>query len=123
MPGDEEKIKAQVKEAEELIEREAKQCEMDEMAANEGAPPSKSGDADPPEIKEEDARTVDTVGTATNGDQPPSPKIAEDTNMKDVLTSAESEEKEVPAEPSEAVKDHGDNGEEVVEGEEDTVIY
>lgn len=123
MPGDEEKIKAQIKEAEELIEREAKQCDMDEMATNEEAPPSKSGDADPPEIKEEDAQTVDTVGTATNEDQPSSPKISEDTNMKDTLASTESGENEIPAEPSEAVKDHGDNGEEVVEGEEDTVIY
>lgn len=96
---------------------------MDEMAANEEAPPSKSGDADPPESKEEDARTVDTVGAATNGDQPSSPKTSEDTNMKDTLASTASGENEIPVEPSEAVKDHGDNGEEVVEGEEDTVIY
>ena len=101
---------------------------MDNVAANDEAaidqaPPSKSGDANPPETKEEDARTVDTVGTATNGDQPSSPKIPEDTNMKDVVAWTESGENETHAEPSEAVKDHGDNGEEVVEGEEDTVIY
>ena len=94
-----------------------------DQAANDRAPPSKSGDENPPEIKEEDARTVDTVGTATNGDQPSSPKVPEDANMKDVVASTETREKEMPAEPSEAVKDHGDNGEEVVEGEEDTVIY
>lgn len=124
MPADEEKIKDQVKEAEELIEKEAKQREMDEMAANEDAPPSKSGDADPPEIKEEDAQTVDTVGTATNGDpEPSSPKISEDTNMKDTVASTESGENEIPTEAAETVKDHGDNGEEVLEGEEDTVIY
>ena len=66
---------------------------------------------------------MDTVGAATNGGQPSSPKKSEDTDMKDVVASTESGEKEIPAEPSEAVKDHGDNGEEVVEGEEDTVIY
>ena len=66
---------------------------------------------------------MDTVGAATNGDQPSSPKISEDTDMKDVVASTEYEEKTIPAEPSEAVKDHGDNGEELVEGEEDTVIY
>ena len=96
---------------------------MNETATNDEAPPSKSGDVEHPEGKEEDARTVDTVGSATNGDQPSSPKISEDTNMKDVVASIESGEKEIPVEPSEAIKDHGDNGEEVVEGEEDTVIY
>ena len=63
------------------------------------------------------------MGTATNGEQPSSPRISEDTNMNDTVTSMESGEKDMPAEPSEAVKDLGDNGEEVVEGEEDTVIY
>lgn len=63
------------------------------------------------------------MGAATNGEQPPNPKISEDTNMNDTAASMESGEKELPAEPSEAVKDHADNGEEVVEGEEDTVIY
>ena len=63
------------------------------------------------------------MGTATNRDQPSSPKTSDDANMKDIVASTESGEKEIPAEPSEAVKDHGDNGEEVVEGEEDTVIY
>ena len=87
---------------------------------------------------------MDTVGAATatattNGDAPSSssPKTNEDTNMKDVVIDAtESGDKDAPAaaaaaadEPptttttAEAVKDHGDNGEEVVEGEEDTVIY
>ena len=85
---------------------------------------------------------MDTVGAATatattNGDAPSSssPKTNEDTNMKDVVIDAiESGEKDAPAaaaaaaadEPTttaDAVKDHGDNGEEVVEGEEDTVIY
>ena len=66
---------------------------------------------------------MDTVGAATNGEQPSSPRISEDTNMNDTVASMESGEKDMPAELSEAVKDLGDNGEEVVEGEEDTVIY
>lgn len=96
---------------------------MDEIAANDEASRSKSGEADPPGTPVADGRTGDTVGAATNEDQPSSPKISEDTDMKDVVVSTESGEKEIPAEPSEVVKDHGDNGEEVVEGEEDTVIY
>ena len=109
---------------------------MDNTATKDEVAPSKNGGGDEPaEAKEQEAQTVDTVGaatTTTNGDAPPSPKKSEDTNMKDVIESTESEErrekeKDVPAaaEPTEieAVKDHGDNGEEVVEGEEDTVIY
>ena len=122
MPGDEEKIKAQVKEAEKSIEKEAEQWDTDDAATNDEVPPPKTGDTDPSETKEVDGQTVDTVGAA-NGDKPSSPKISEDTNMTDAVTSTESKEKEKAAEPSEIVKDHGDNGEEVVEGEEDTVIY
>ena len=66
---------------------------------------------------------METVGAGTNGEKPSSPMISEDTNMNDTVASKEYGEKELPAEPSEAAKDLGDNGEEVVEGEEDTVIY
>lgn len=66
---------------------------------------------------------VDTVGAATNGEETSNPKRSEDTNMNDTVASIGPGEKEMPDEPSEAIKDLGDNGEEVVEGEEDTVIY
>lgn len=108
---------------EESIEREARQWDIDNVATNDEAHPSTNGDADPPETQEEDARAVDTVGAATNGEDPSSPKLSEDTNVNDTIASMDSGEKEMPAEPSEAAKDHGDNGEELVEGEEDTVIY
>ena len=65
---------------------------------------------------------MDTVGTATNG-EPSSPKQSEDTNMSENVASTKPEDKTMLVEPSEAGKDLGDNGEEVVEGEEDTVIY
>ena len=63
------------------------------------------------------------MGTATNGGEPSSPKQSEDTNMSEIVASTEPGEKKMPTEPFEAGKDLGDNGEEVVEGEEDTVIY
>ncbi|KAL9135581.1 MAG: hypothetical protein Q9175_003230 [Cornicularia normoerica] len=122
-PGDEEKIKVQVEEAKQSIEREATQWDIDTVATNDEAPPSTNGGADPPETKEEDAQVVDTVGAATNGEEPSNPKRSEDTNMNDTVASIGPGEKEMPDEPSEAIKDLGDNGEEVVEGEEDTVIY
>ena len=69
------------------------------------------------------SQAADTVGTATNGGEPSSPKQSEDTNMSENVASTEPGEKPMPLEPSETGKDLGDNGEEVVEGEEDTVIY
>ena len=74
-------------------------------------------------MKEDGTQAVDTVGTATNGGEPSSPKQSEDTNMSENVASTEPGEKSILVEPSEAGKDLGDNGEEVVEGEEDTVIY
>ena len=96
---------------------------MDDVGTKDETPPPKSDDANTPENKEEDARIEDTVGANTNGKQLSSPKQSNDTNMNDTVPSMESGEKDKPAEPAEAVRDHGDNGEEVVEGEEDTVIY
>ena len=107
----------------ESIEEEAKQWDVDNEATKDSSPPLKSGDADAPVTEEGNAGTVDTVGATTNGEQPSSPETTEDTNINGTATSMASGEKERPAETSEAVKDHGDNGEEVVEGEEDTVIY
>lgn len=113
-----------MEEAKETIEREAKQWDIENLATNDGTLPSTKGGADPPEAKEEDGQAIDTVGAATNGEQLSISKIFEDTNMSDAVTSKEeTQEMEMPAESSEAVKDLGDNGEEVVEGEEDTVIY
>ena len=65
------------------------------------------------------------MGDSTNNEgQPPGPKAEEDTNMNGT-TSPGGEQKvieSVGAEPAEVTKDHDDGGE-VVEGEEDTVIY
>ena len=108
---------------EETIEREAKQWDIQNVAADDRAPSPTTVDTDLPETKEGDARALDTVGATTNKEQPSSLEESEDTNMKDAGASEEPSEKEKPAETSEGVKDHGDNGEEVVEGEEDTVIY
>lgn len=121
--SDEEKIKAQIEEAEKAIVKETKQWDVDNAAANVEVAPSTSGGVDPPEVKEDGTQAVDTVGTATNGGESSSPKQSEDTNLSENVASTEAGEKAMPVEPSEAGKDLADNGEEVVEGEEDTVIY
>lgn len=113
-----------MEEAKETIEREAMQWDIDNPATNEEDLDLTKGGADPPQAKEEEAQAIDTVGAATNREQLSTPKISDDTNMSDVIASKEEvQEMELPAGSSEAVKDLGDNGEEVVEGEEDTVIY
>lgn len=113
-----------MEEANETIEREAKQWDIDNVATNDENLTSTNGGADPPETKEEDAQAIDTVGAATNREQRSTSTMIEDTNLSDAVVSKEEErEMEMPAEPIEVVKDLGDNGEEVVEGEEDTVIY
>ena len=63
---------------------------------------------------------TDTVGAAISGEKSPTPTKIEDTNMGGTVTSKdEQKHNELP----EAPKDHGDDGGEVVIGEEDTVIY
>ena len=125
LPGDEEKIKAQVSEAEETIDRESTQWDEDHPSADpELAPPDRAEEQ--PESKEphDDNDQKDTVGS-TDADQehPSAPPVnAEDTNMEDAaITNGERKHTEPP--PEEASKDHGDDGGEVVVGEEDTVIY
>jgi hypothetical protein len=63
---------------------------------------------------------VETVGSSANEGKPPSPKTTEDTNMNG--TTSPGAQRKTP-EPPDSSKDQGDDGGEVVEGEEDTVIY
>ena len=81
--------------------------------------PTLNGKKEPPETRDTSG-VEDTVGSAANEEKPPSPKASEDTNMNGAAPSVA--ERKTP-EPPEASKDQGDDGGEVVEGEEDTVIY
>jgi len=60
------------------------------------------------------------VGAPADKEKPSSPKPAEDTNMNGTVTP---DIQRKTTEPPEGSKDTGDDGGEVVEGEEDTVIY
>ena len=71
-----------------------------------------------PEHRED--HQVGNITDATNGGKIPVPTSPEDTNMDETVPIKP--EGEVTRE-SEASKDHGDDGGEVVEGAEDTVIY
>lgn len=123
LPGDEDKIKSQVQEAEEKIEREAAEWDAENAAKNDEPPPTANEHSPGP--KEENVG--DMVGSAVHEEQPSSPKPSEDTNMNVVVAAiaatATSDAQSKTNEPPEAAKDQGDDGGEVVEGEEDTVIY
>lgn len=118
LPGDEEKVKAQVQEAEEIIEKETTQWDEGHPATDPEPPPDRK--TEPPETKEATHIETDTVGSATNGEKSSTPVIAEDTNVNGTATSNDERK---TAEPPEASKDQADDAGEVVEGEEDTVIY
>ena len=65
------------------------------------------------------------MGSATNGEKSSTPTLlenTEDTNMNGT-TDPDGEQEQEHTELPEASKDHGDDGGEVLVGEEDTVIY
>lgn len=120
MPGDHEKIEAQIKETETIIEKEADEWDDDHPGVERASTPETK--MEPPEIKNGAEDQSDTVGSATNGEKSFTPIKSDETNMND---TAMPDEDRNDTEPPEASKDPGDDaGEEVVEGgEEDTVIY
>ena len=127
IPSEEERIKAQVEETEAIIEKEREQWEAENPTDEQQVPPDSDSKTEPPETKETTNGQTDTVGDSTNNEEgePPGPKSEEeDTNMNGTASPGDERKTAEPAEaePAEAAKDHDDGGE-VVEGEEDTVIY
>ena len=126
LPSEEERIKAQVEETEAIIEKEREQWEAENPADEQQVPPDSDSKTEPPETKETTNGQTDTVGDTTNNEEgePPGPKVEGDTNMNGTASPGDERKTTEPAEaePTEAAKDHDDGGE-VVEGEEDTVIY
>ena len=111
-------IKEQVRDTEKLIDQEGTQYEVDH--------PANSRLEAPMPTQEEDQRSEETLGQAPKKDgkgtniqdsDVAKPDVA---NSDDVTTPGALPK---PPERDEAPKDTGDDGGEVVEGEEDTVIY
>ena len=124
LPGDEEKIKAQVEEAEQTIDRESNQWDEDHPSADPArSPPEKAKEQPESEVTHDDGQKDNTVGSV-DADQEAStalPVNSEDTNMEDAADT--NGERRHTESPEDAAKDHGDDGGEVLVGEEDTVIY
>lgn len=120
MPGDDEKIKGQVKGVEAIIEKEADQWDDDHPIVERDAIPETKPEPAETEAAAEDQ--TDTVGYTTNEETSSTPIKSDDTNMNGTaIPNGDLNDIELP----EASKDPGDDGgEEIVEGgEEDTVIY
>lgn len=116
MPGDGDKIKGQVKEAEDIIDRELSQWDAENPISDDKS--SEEVAVLPPEKLTDEDVQMDTVGNET--EKPPEPNNSNDINADAPATT---NGKGKSAEPQESSKDQGDDGGEVVEGEEDTVIY
>ena len=116
--GEEEKIKTQIDEAREIINQELSQFNIDNPSGPENYPSDarRERHREPEKTNEEDA---EMDGKDTNTGAPELPQISgTDTN-----NTAMSEAKQRPPTMPETTKDNGDDGGEVVEGDEDTVIY
>ena len=121
LPGDEAVIKKQIEAAEDIIQREASQFEAENPPETAESSPATTGK--PPGNSDLPVNSPETVGSATNKDEQLSSEMHNDTNP-DPKSSEMSNKPPKAVEPTEALKDHGDDaGEIVLEGEEDTVIY
>ena len=116
LPGDEAIIQKQIEEAEDIIRKETSQFEAEN-------PPETGTNGRPPETSDLPADSSETVGSATTKEEQLSSAMRDDTNP-DPKSPGMSNSPPKAIESSEAPKDHGDDeGDIVLEGEEDTVIY
>ena len=106
--ANEDTINAQVKEAEEIIEAETTQEQTENHAMDAG------NDKPAERIPDEIDRRMETVGDETNTGNTPAPENSETTNNG--TTANDEHVKRGPP-------DQSGDGDELVEGEEDAVIY
>lgn len=119
LPDEEQRIKEQVRDTKELVDKESSECDNDNQRS-----PRESNDI-PTKLDEEakgngvSHQQID--GKETDMHSPEDPKI-EDTNSDSVAMPDAPSQQHEQRQP-EAKETGDDGGDEVVEGEEDTVIY
>ena len=119
MPGDEDRIKSQIGAAERLIEQENSQHDRENQLP--GFNRTGSNNEDQPATKRSTSNPLRTVGPGTNEvESPASQQDKRNTNTESLM---EPETGAKTSEITEMAKEQGDDGDEMVEGEEDTVIY
>ena len=119
MPGNDEKIKTRIEEAEKTIAKEVSEWD----AENEPTDQINPTDTQKDQVEKEDMDTdaMDTVGSETNQEQLPDIDTADLANS--AIPDVSGEREEQAEKQPDTSKDQGDDGGEVVEGDEDTVIY
>lgn len=118
MPEQESGIKSQINEAEAAIDHElrAQQAKREVSGPSDTAMLDLSGNSTDGHPKDKE-----TVGDATNEREPVKPSTITDANIEHVFDTNEAPADEVKIEISKDTPDDG--GDDVVEGEEDAVIY
>ena len=120
LPDEEEKIQAQKREAEEIVDKETTQWDEDHAAADPEHPSEMEDKQPKPNDISKDEKDKVGSDSMTNGEASSAPANSENTNMDDVtMSDLEPKHTDTP----EVSKDHGDDGGEELIGEEDTVIY
>jgi len=118
LPSEEDKIKSQITQAEQDVERENEQFDIDNP--QDGADAARGISNGPPRVESKpQPDLLQTVGPDTDKGAKAEREELSITNADD---PAESNIRKA-VEPPDVPKDHNDDGGEVVEGEEDTVIY
>ena len=119
MPGDEDRIKSQIEEAERLIAEENSQHDRENPLR--GFDKTGSNNEDQRPATRSTSNPLRTVGPGTNElESPASQHDKRKTNTEPLM---EPETGAKTSETTELAKEQGDDGDEMVEGEEDTVIY
>ncbi len=119
LPSEEDKIKIQITQAEQDVERETEQFDIGNPQDGADAAKGTSNESQRVEEGKPQPDPLQTVGPATDKAANPDSEELSITNEDD---PAESDIRKT-VEPPDAPKDHNDDGGEVVEGDEDTVIY
>lgn len=119
MPSEEDKIKSQITQAEQDVEREVEQFDIGNPPDGPHAASGTSNERPRVEESKPQPEPLETVGPDTDEGAKPDNEEPSITNADDAVEPIISK----AVEPPDAPKDHNDDGGEVVEGEEDTVIY
>lgn len=118
------KIKSQIEEAEATIQREMSQLDSERVKDNTESQATPEAPVGEPKLDIEQPTDVtqETVGSETNGPDDLNGNTNGETTDKDANHSTP-EPEQVPTDQQENLKDNDDDGGEMVEADEDMVIY
>ena len=124
LSGEDARIKSQIEEAEATIQRETSQLDSEKVQDNIESQATGEAPVGEPKIDIEQRTDVteETVGSETNSPNELNGNIKGETTDKDA-NHLRPEPEQVPTDQQENPKDNDDDGGEMVEADEDMVIY